>query len=114
MSPVELVVTIFSTAMASSGFWAWIASRKKVHDSSSKLLLGLAHDRIVSQGMYYIQRGWITFDEYEDYMKYLCEPYMVFGGNGMAERVVEQVQKLNVVPKSGIEMELKENNHDQR
>lgn len=29
------------------------------------MLIGLAHDRIVYLGMSYIDRGWITQDEYE-------------------------------------------------
>ena len=30
-------------------------------------------------------------------MKYLCEPYATFGGNGMAEKIIDQVKKLDVV-----------------
>lgn len=82
MSWVQMSVTIFCTMLTSSGLWAFVASKQKVSDASTRLMLGLAHDAIVSQGVRYINRGYITFDEYEDFMKYLCEPYTTFGGNG--------------------------------
>ena len=97
MSWVQMSVTIFCTMLTSSGLWAFVASKQKVNDASTRLMLGLAHYAIVSQGVRYIDRGYITFDEYEDFMKYLCEPYSTFGGNGMAEKIVDQVKKLDVV-----------------
>lgn len=71
------------------------------------LLVGLAHDRIVHVGRGYIRRGWITFDEYEDFMKYLYDPYSKFGGNGLAEKVAEGVRALPI--KSGPPPDTKEN-----
>lgn len=97
MSWVQMSVTIFCTMLSSTGLWAFVASKQKVADASTRLMLGLAHDAIVSQGVRYINRGYITFDEYEDFMKYLCEPYATFGGNGMAEKIIDQVKKLDVV-----------------
>ena len=97
MSWVQMSVTIFCTMLTSSGLWAFVASKQKVSDASTRLMLGLAHDAIVSQGVRYINRGYITFDEYADFMKYLCEPYATFGGNGMAEKIIDQVKKLDVV-----------------
>lgn len=100
MSWVQIVVTVFCTTMASSGFWAFLASRKKTEDASTRLMLGLAHDRIVSRGVKLINQGYVTFDEYEDFMKYLAEPYATFGGNGMAEKIVERVKALDVVSRA--------------
>ena len=97
MSWVQMSVTILCTMLTSSGLWAFVASKQKVNDASSRLILGLAHDAIVTHGIWYINRGYITFDEYEDFMKYLCEPYATFGGNGMAEKIVDQVKKLDIV-----------------
>lgn len=50
--------------------------------------------------MSYVDRGWITKDEYEDFFKYLYEPYAKFGGNGLAERVMLEVAKLPIVGKT--------------
>lgn len=60
------------------------------------MLLGLAHDRIMSLGMEYINRGYITHDEYENLRRYLFEPYEALGGNGSAGRVMQEVDKLPI------------------
>lgn len=56
--------------------------------------MGLAYDKITHLGMGYIERGWVTKDEYEDFRKYLYEPYKEFGGNGVAERIMLEVSTL--------------------
>ncbi len=35
-------------------------------DERTKMPLGLAHDRIITLGMEYIQRGWLTDDEFKN------------------------------------------------
>lgn len=93
---LQLVVTIFSAVLASSGLWAYIMKRSERKDSKTKLLLGLAHDRIMFLGMSYITRGYITQDEYENLNDYLYKPYEDTGGNGSAQRVMQEVNKLPV------------------
>jgi hypothetical protein len=56
--------------------------------------MGLAYHNIVDLGMLYINRGSITKDEYEDFRKYFYEPYIALGGNGVAERIMEDVKNL--------------------
>ena len=92
----EYILTIVVTAMASSGFWAFLQSISNKKDARLELLIGLAHDRIVSTGKYYIDRGWLTYDEYEDFLNYLYKPYTHFGGNGLAERVMKEVSALPI------------------
>ena len=58
------------------------------------MLIGLGHDRIIALGMHYIERGYITQDEYENLVDYLYLPYQKMGGNGSAERIVNEVKKL--------------------
>ena len=60
------------------------------------MLVGLAHDRIIHLGMAYVERGYITQDEYENLRVYLYEPYEKMGGNGSARRVMLEVDKLPV------------------
>jgi hypothetical protein len=60
------------------------------------MLIGLGHDRIMYLGMRYIDRGWITRDEYENLNTYLYEPYKNLGGNGSALRVMQEVNKLPI------------------
>lgn len=93
---VSIVIAIFASVMASSGFWVYIQSRGHLKSSTTKLLMGLAHDRIIHVGTGYIVRGWVTYAEYEDFMVYLYEPYQAFGGNGLAQKVVEDVKRLPI------------------
>lgn len=44
--------------------------------------------------MKYVERGYITSDEYENLNDYLYAPYAEAGGNGSAKRVMEEVRKL--------------------
>jgi hypothetical protein len=60
------------------------------------MLIGLGHDRIMFLGMKYIERGFITQDEYENLYDYLYKPYKKLGGNGSAERVMKEVDKLPI------------------
>jgi hypothetical protein len=60
------------------------------------MILGLGHDKIIYLGKEYIARGWITSDEYENLHDYLYMPYKNMGGNGSAERIMEEVKKLPI------------------
>lgn len=91
---VDMLVSIVLAVFASSGFWTWFMNRTEKKSAQNQLLLGLAHDRIIHIGRTYIDRGWISFDEYEDFMKYLWKPYSTYGGNGLAERISDEVQNL--------------------
>lgn len=91
---VDVLVTVFVTVLASNGFWALLQKKLDQNSTEKKLLVGLAHDRIIYVGEGFIARGWITYDEYEDFMKYLYEPYANYGGNGTAERISDEVKKL--------------------
>lgn len=93
---LQMVVTIVCAVIASSGFWAYIQKRNENKDAKSRMLLGLAHDRIIFLGMTYIERGWITQDEYENLHEYLYKPYEEMGGNGSAKRVMTEVNRLPI------------------
>lgn len=91
-----MVVTIICSVIASSGFWAFLQTRMSKNDATTRLLIGIAHDRIMSLGTYYIQRGWVTPDEYENLRKYLYDPYKEAGGNGVASKIMSEVDKLEL------------------
>ena len=95
---VQTLVTIIASVVASSGFWAYIQKRTDKHDAKSRMLVGLGHDRIVDLGLKYIERGWITQDEYENLNEYLYKPYEALGGNGSAKRIMQEVNKLPIRP----------------
>lgn len=89
-------VTILVALITSTGFWAFIQKRDTLRKSTEQLLLGLTYDRIVHLGMKYIDRGFVTKDEYEDLMKFFYKPYKDLGGNGMAERIMNEVSRLPI------------------
>lgn len=91
---VALITTVIGMVMGSSGFWAFIQYKNRAHDATTRLLMGLAYSEIVKRGMGYIDRGFITKDEYEDYMNYFYKPYVALGGNGVAERIMSSVSSL--------------------
>ena len=93
---VVALLTGLSAVLASSGFWAWAQAKRERKDAKTQMLLGLGHDRIVYLCMKYIDRGWISSDEHEDLIKYLYTPYIGLKGNGTAERLVNEVNKLPI------------------
>lgn len=93
---VQIAVPLVAAVLTSSGLWAVIARRADKGDAQRKMLVGLAHDRIVHLGMVYVDRGYITQDEYENLNDYLYAPYEKMGGNGSAKRVMEEVRKLPI------------------
>lgn len=94
----SIVITILCTLLASGGFWALITKFLDKKSAKTKMLLGLGHDRIMWLGMKYVEKGQITQGEYENLYKYLYEPYKRMGGNGSAERLMREVDKLKIVP----------------
>lgn len=93
---VQMVVTIVCSILASSGLWAIVLKRMERKDAKTELLIGMAHDRIMFLGMSYLNRGYITRDEYENLHEYLYEPYKKAGGNGSAEHMMQQVDRLPI------------------
>lgn len=91
---LKTAVTVLATLLGSAGFWGYLEARRSKKSANTRLLVGIAHDRIVFLGMKYVERGYITRDEYENLNDYLFEPYSEAGGNGSAKRVMEEVRKL--------------------
>ncbi len=93
---LQTLLTVLTTVLASNGFWTLLQYRREGRDKTGKLLRGIAHDRIISLGEKALSRGQITSDEYENLYDYLYLPYKALGGNGSAERIVEQVKQLPI------------------
>lgn len=91
---LKMALTVAASVLASSGFWAYLQHKSESKDVRSQMLIGLAHDRITHLGLNYIERGWITKDEYENLHDYLYVPYHKMGGNGSAERIMKEVANL--------------------
>lgn len=97
---LQLVIAIVGSFGASSGFWAYLQHKDRARAATTRLLMGIAYEHIMTFGVAYIRRGWATRDEYEELRKYFFEPYKALGGNGAAERVMNEVEKLPFGPRS--------------
>lgn len=102
---VSTIIIALITALTSSGTCSVILYLIQRHDKKkdktsdqtklqSDMLMGLGHDRIVYLGISYLNRGYITQDEYENLHDYLYKPYKALGGNGTAEKVMAEVKQL--------------------
>ena len=101
MTTAELIIALAGIVFGATGFWTFlwqaINKRSQKHDSVTKLILGLGHEKILELSFKYIKRGYITEDEYGDLMKYLYEPYIELGGDGTVEKIVEgEIKKLPI------------------
>lgn len=100
---LQLAITSLVTLGASSGFWAYLQHKDRTKAATVRLLMGIAYEHIMTFGVAYIRRGWATRDEYEELRKYFYEPYKALGGNGAAERVMNEVDKLPFGPNKSYE-----------
>ena len=92
----EIIITIICSVIASSGFWTFVYKRRDNNNAEVKMLLGVGHVKIIETCEKYIVRGYIRQDEYDSLYNYLYLPYKELGGNGTAERMLNEVKKLPI------------------
>lgn len=98
MSPqTELIVAVVVAVLGSSGLWALVLRLIERKNDNTKLLLGLAHDRIMQEGAKYLEQGFVTNDQYDN-LYCLYVPYKRKGGNGTATRMMTEIEKLPIKP----------------
>lgn len=97
----DMMVTIFCAIFSSVGFWTFVnnvyQSIREKESAERKALLGLLHEKLSERAAVFINRGSITTGEYEDFIKYVYDPYVGLGGNGTGERLKQEVDKLRMV-----------------
>ena len=91
-----LILTIVCALFASSGFWTWLITRNNNRSAQARLIMGLGFSEIERKAKLYIEKGSISTDEYQDFVKYLYTPYHDMGGDGTAERLMKEVEKLPI------------------
>lgn len=94
---VESANLLFTTLLSTPGIWAWAKTRTTRNTSEINLLLQVSKNHLVTQGREYLNRGYITMDEYEEYESEY-QVYSSLGGNGLARRVFKQVDDLPILP----------------
>ena len=98
MTTSQVILTIITALLASSGLWAFLGSRLERNSAEKELITGIGHIELVFFGMQYIERGWITRDEYET-MQGLYEPYIKLGGNRAGTKIMKELEKLPILDK---------------
>ena len=93
----QVVLTIVCAIFASQGFWAWLMNRNAKKSAKTKLIMGLGYDAICRKAEEYMVRGRITKEEYHDFEKYLYKPYKDMGGDGTADRLMDEMKKIPIV-----------------
>ena len=95
MTTTQVILTIITALLTSSGLWAFLGSRLEKNSAERELIVGIAHIELVFFGMQYLERGWITRDEYET-MQDLYRPYVKLGGNGSGKKIMKEVENLSI------------------
>lgn len=95
MTTGQIILTIVTALLASSGLWAFLGKKLERNNSERELLVGIGHVELVFFGMQYIERGWITRDEYET-LQGLYKPYVKLGGNGSGTKIMNEVEQLPI------------------
>lgn len=89
-------IGVLSTFAASSGFWTYLITKRDKKSASARLVLGIAHSKIINLANEHIARGYITSEAYDDLYRYLYQPYKDMGGNGTVDRLMAEVSKLPI------------------
>lgn len=93
----ELTNPLLSAIFGAPGIWAWVKTKADHDNNAVKLILSVSKNQLITLGRAYLERGYITMDEYEEY-EAEYQVYSSLGGNGLARRVFEQVDDLPMMP----------------
>lgn len=91
---IDFLISALLGVLASSGFWAYVTNRRDRKSLQTQLLIGLAHDRLVTLCLHYLEVGSISQDEYENLSVYLYASYSALGGNGSVKKLMAEIDKL--------------------
>lgn len=89
----EFANPIISAVFGAPGLWALVKTKTDRNDNVVKLVLSVSRNQLIEQGKKYLDRGYLTMDEYEEY-EAEYQIYSALGGNGLAHRIFEQVDDL--------------------
>ena len=95
MTTTQVILTIITALLTSSGLWAFLGSRLEKNSAERELIVGIAHIELVFFGMQFLERGWVTRDEYET-MQDLYRPYVKLGGNGSGRKIMKEIENLPI------------------
>lgn len=88
------VISAGSMLLASSGVFSYLLKRHSKNNAATKLIMALAYFKSYEMAIVYVERGYVTKDELEDFEKYIFQPYKELGGNGVLEKIMNDVMNL--------------------
>lgn len=91
---IDIIITLAVAVFGSTGFWSWMAGRSKRKTAEARLIMGLAYSEIIRRSEDYISRGYVEATEFDELDRYLFRPYTEMGGNGTAEKLMNEVREL--------------------
>lgn len=122
------ISSIIAVIFASNGFFQLLMlmyqtrekekERKRMEEAEKKLIsvkdfnalcrcvTGIAMFRIAREAKRYIDKGYVTSEEYHTLKHNLYEPYVALGGNGLATKFMQEVEELPM--KEGIKVDYSE------
>ena len=124
----EFLVRMVGVIFASNGFFQILMfflqsrekekERKRLEETQKKLIsvqdfnalcrcvTGIAMFRIAREAKRYIDKGYVTSEEYHTLKHNLYEPYVALGGNGLATKFMQEVEELPM--KDGVKTDYSE------
>lgn len=88
---------LLSAILGAPGIWAWVKTKADRNSNEAKLLLTVSRTQLIALGRTYIERGYITIDEYEEY-EAEYQIYSSLGGNGLAHHIFKRIDDLPIMP----------------
>ena len=94
---MEIVLAILgSSALAAiiSGIFGLLVSRQHKENGVAAGVRILLYERIKFLGTHYVEKGYVSNDDYEDLLKMHRAYHNPLKGNGFLDDIMEQVKKL--------------------
>ena len=95
------ILTIVISCIGSAGLWTLVNTiinrkykKQDDNDLIKRALKGLLYTDCVEWGEKYINQGYIDTQDFNDYLKYHYEPYVGLGGDGVVQKLMNEIQKL--------------------
>lgn len=98
----EHLLVIVLAVIASTGFWEFLkfifqnVIFKPKLTPEIRLLRGIGQIEIIFFGTKFLEQGYITTEEYDSLKNEIYAPYLEIGGNGLAKKMMEEIEKLPI------------------
>ena len=97
---IQSIITILVAIISSSGVWGLFNLAIQRRSEANRLLIGVAQHLIVRESHRLLDQGYMTTEEYRNLRKGLYERYKQLGGNGLAENMVNEDEKIPIKQRS--------------